>query len=171
MAEEEGAGDGVVEGVVGFAVGETVEFVGEVERGDEVFEGFGGELRIRDADEAQSVNPLERMERRDVVEEGALGGGVVRDEDAVLKAREERGPEFVRRGSDGEFGAELRVASGRAGVEGSAGLDVEEGGEGRGREEFVATELDEADLPRLVGVAGDVAGGFEVEGGEVVHGE
>jgi len=171
VAEEEGAGDGVVERVVGSAGGEAGEFVGEMKRGDEVFEGFGRELRVGDSDEAEGVNPLEGMERRDVVEEVALGGDVVRDEDAVLKAREERGPEFLRRGRKREFGAELRVASGRAGVERAVGRDVEEGGEGRGRKEFLATELDEADLPRLVWVAGDVAGGFEVDSGEVVHGE
>ena len=168
VAEEEGAGDGVVEGVVGLAVGEeVVEFVCEVEGGDEVGEGFGFEGGVGVADEAEGVEPFEGVEGRDVLEEVALGGDVVGDEDAVLEAGEEFGPEVVGRWRNGELGAELGVASGGGGVEGAVGSDAEQGFPGGGREEGVATEVDEADLPGFAGMAGDGAGGFEIEGDKI----
>ena len=170
MLEEEGAGEGVIQGVVGLAAGrEAREFGREAKRGNHVLERLGRELRIRLADKPQGVNPLKRMKRRDVVEKVALGGDVVRDEDAVLEPQKKVGPEVVRRGRGGEFGAELRVPAGRGGIERAVRRDAQEGFVRRGREEVLATSLNEADLPRFVGMARDVAGGLEIER-DPIHG-
>jgi hypothetical protein len=165
VTEEDEAGGGIVEGIVpGEARAGGLDFIGDVEGGDEVAKAVGGQAGMKTARDFQCIDPGAEAMGGKGAKEALFGGGAVGDDKTSTEVGFNLGPESGYGGRVVEvFGADAVDLPCRPG-HGPVGLEV--GAESELRLKGEGLHAGDADLDRSVGSSGCAACGFEINGGK-----